>query len=70
MSRLKRRMGLWKKVTFDSYTKHIEMLSFESFNHINEQIFKRENVSIYITTNSYSMENYYISKLKQIIKMR
>lgn len=46
------------------------MLSLESFNHINEHIFKRENVSIYITTNSYSMKNYYISKLKQIIKMR
>ena len=70
MSRLKRRMGLWKKVTFDSYTTHIEMLSLESFNHINEQIFKRENVSIYVTTNSYSIKNYYISKLKQIIKMR
>ena len=46
------------------------MLSLESFNHIDEQIFKRENVSIHITTNSYRMENYYISKSKQIIKMR
>ena len=45
-----------KKVTFDWYTKHIEMLSLESFNHINEQIFKRENVSIFVTVNSYRME--------------
>ena len=46
------------------------MLSLESFNHINEQICKRENVSIFVTVNSYRMEDYYISKLKQIIKMR
>ena len=59
-----------KKSNFDWYTKHIEMLSLESFNHINEQIFKRKNVSIFVTVNSYRMEDYYISKLKQIIKMR